>query len=224
MMTGDWGLRPALLQAMGRAPMTARQWARPSGLVGHVSGRLMARGNDCLNEWVVDRLAERSTPPVRRVAEIGSGPGVGLTHLLAAFPTAQVWGIDQSAVMLRQARRRNASDSRTGRLTLVRGDTTAVGGIAPVDLIVAVQVLYFWPDPLTELRRLGNALTDGGMLSLGYQLHNTMPPTLQKAFPAAGYRLCTADADVTTLLREAGFKRVDVLARGPHRLQIGLPL
>ena len=109
-----------------RVPMITRNLGHPRGIVGRITGRLMSRGNDCLNEWVVDRLAERHTSGIRRIVEIGPGPGVGLGYLLEAFPAAQVWGIDHSAVMVRQARRSNSDAVRSGRLMVMRGDSDAL--------------------------------------------------------------------------------------------------
>lgn len=178
----------------------------------------MARGNDCLNEWVVERLFARNGPQVERIVEIGPGPGVGLEHLLAAFPTARVG---------HRPVHRDAQAGSTpqfgGRLTLTCGDTAAVPTLAPVDLIVAVHVLYFWPNPQAELRRLRHAIGGGGTLCMGYQLFRSMPTSAQVTFPLAGHHLYTADDDVTALLREAGFEHVEVSARGPHRLQLGRP-
>ncbi|HEX5121453.1 MAG TPA: SAM-dependent methyltransferase, partial [Pseudonocardiaceae bacterium] len=78
----------------------AQQFGHPSGLLGAIVGRGMAKGNAALSRWVVEQAAAHHEPPVRRVAELGPGPGVGLEALLAQFPDAQVWGVDRSSVML----------------------------------------------------------------------------------------------------------------------------
>src|SRR5215204_1732821 len=114
----------------------ARQFGHPSGLVGRLVGRMMARGNAGFNTWVVQSLRERLDPDaLTQVLELGPGPGVGLACLLDAFPRAQVWGVDQSSTMLSQARRHNAPAVREGRLQLVHGDTSTARTFAPVDLI-----------------------------------------------------------------------------------------
>jgi len=49
----------------------------------------LARGNDCSNEWVVDRLVDRNGPPVERIVEIGSPAGPerpGAGRLTASCP------------------------------------------------------------------------------------------------------------------------------------------
>jgi len=203
-----------------RLPMIARHLGHPRGIVGHFTGRLMFRGNDPINEWVVDRLADRHELGIRRIIEIGPGPGGGLNYLLAAFPAAQVWGIDHSAVMVRQARRNNSEAVRSGRLNVIRGDLDTLSTLAPVDLVLAVNVLYFWTDPYTELQKIRRALRDEGVICLGYQLRRHIPSNVRETFPRAGHRLYDADEQVTRLLLESGFGQVSVSTGGPFRMQL----
>ncbi len=211
------GIQPSKTR---RLPTITRNLGHPRGIVGHFTGRLMHRGNDSLNEWVVDRLADRHESGISRIIEIGPGPGVGLSYLLAAFPAAQVWGIDHSAVMVRQARRNNSEAVRSGRLNVLRGDLNTLSALGPVDLVLAVNVLYFWADPRTELQKIRRALRNDGTMCLGYQLRRHMSPNVQETFPRAGHRLYDADEQVTRLLLESGFGQVDVATRGPLRMQL----
>jgi SAM-dependent methyltransferase len=91
-------------------------------------------------------------------------PALG-SALLAAFPDAAVFGLDRSAAMVAQA---NRAAIDAGRLQLQRGDIADSASLAPLDLIVAVHVIYFWPDPVTPLSALRAALGPRGMLALGY--------------------------------------------------------
>jgi trans-aconitate methyltransferase len=193
----------------------AQQFGHPSGLLGRVVGRVMARGNAALSRWVVEQAAAHLDGPAARVAELGPGPGVGLATLLAELPDAQVWGIEPSSLMRAQSQRRNRSDVASGRLVLVEGDVSALGVVAPADLVVANHVLYFWQDPAAEMTRARAALRPGGVLALGYQLRKDMPQMAQKRFPEAGHRLYDADEQVGALLREAGFSSVEHVVKGP---------
>ena len=152
---------------------------------------------------------------VVRVAELGPGPGVGLEALLARFPAAHVWGVDLSPVMLAQSRRRNRTAVSSGRLTLLEGDVSALGVSRPVDLVMANHVLYFWPDPVTELAGIRELMAVGGLVAIGYQLRQDMPTMAQKRFPAAGHRLYDTAADVSRLAAEAGFGSVTQAVKGP---------
>jgi trans-aconitate methyltransferase len=193
----------------------AQQFGHPRGLLGAVVGRGMARGNAELSRWVVRQAKDHDDGVVRRAAELGPGPGVGLEALLAQFPDAQVWGIDLSSVMLSQSRKRNRSAVMTGRLTLIEGDTSALNANAPTDLVMANHVVYFWQDPVAELARIHGVLRPGGLLALGYQLKQNMPAMAQKRFPPAGHRLYEADDDLTQLATDAGFGSVTHAVKGP---------
>lgn len=85
----------------------ARQFAGPSGLVGHLVTWLLGRGNASVNRWLVQEVAA-AVPAPATVIELGCGPGVALAELLRADPAARVIGADPSAVVLTSARRRNA--------------------------------------------------------------------------------------------------------------------
>jgi trans-aconitate methyltransferase len=193
----------------------AQQFGHPSGLLGAVVGRGMARGNAELSRWVVQQAAAHHGDAVTHVAELGPGPGVGLEALLARFPDARTWGVDISSVMLSQSRRRNAAAVSAGRLTLLKGDASALSAGAPVDIVMANHVVYFWRDPAAEMAQIRGVLGHGGMLALGYQLKENMPPMAQKRFPPAGHQLYEADDELASLAIAAGFRSVEHLVKGP---------
>jgi hypothetical protein len=61
----------------------ARQFGNPSGVLGGIAGRAMAKGNAAFNTWLVGALAEQVPPAgVGRLLELGHGPGVRLGVLL----------------------------------------------------------------------------------------------------------------------------------------------
>jgi SAM-dependent methyltransferase len=192
----------------------ARQFGNPSGLLGTVVGRMMAKGNAGFNEWLVEGVAERvPLEGVSRLLELGHGPGVGLGLLVGAYPDARVIGLDRSATMVAQASARNREAVDSGRLEFHRGDVEEVGRFAPLDLIVAVHVIYFWSEPVQPLAALRGALSPGGVLALGYLPRERMPKAAQRNFPRIGGRLYESDADLTSQLNAAGFEHVEVVVK-----------
>jgi len=174
----------------------------------------MAKGNAELSKWVVQQASAHHGAEVRRVAELGPGPGVGLEALLAQFPKAQVWGADISSLMLSQSKKRNRSAMSDGRLTLVEGGVSALSASAPADIVMANHVLYFWQDPVAEMTQIRGFLRPGGLLAVGYQLKQNMPAMAQRRFPPAGHRLYDAEDDVSRLATAAGFGSVTHLVKG----------
>jgi trans-aconitate methyltransferase len=174
----------------------------------------MARGNGDFNVWIVEQTRQLRAHEFRRIVELGPGPGIALWGILHAFPEARVWGVDPSPEMLSQSRKHNRAETSSGRLTLLQGDVASLSELAPVDLILATHVLYFWHQPAAELNQLHAFLRPGGRLALGYQLRRHMPSMAQKTFPNEGHLLYDGDDQVASLLHAAGFKDVSFRVKG----------
>lgn len=185
----------------------ARQFGYPRGLSGRFVGKAMAKGNAGFNAWVVNTLRAETTPG--RILELGFGPGIAIARLLTAFPTADVFGIERSAEMLAQASRRNRTAITAGRLRLVRGDASTASTFAPLDLILAVHVIYFWADPAAPLDQLRAALAPGGILALGLLLARDLPSRARNDFPRIGGRVYEREDDLRDVLLGAGFHAVE---------------
>lgn len=197
-----------------------KQFGAPSGTLGRVAALVMARTNAEFNRALVDEIsADISEPAV--VAELGYGPGVGLAALLETFPEARVLGADASAAVMRQASTRNRAAIVSGRLRLLKGDARQLQPYAPVDLVVAVHVLYFWHDPVRSLGEIRELLTDGGHVALGYQLKQHMPRPAQRDFPREGHVLYESDDDVGDVLSRAGIQPQRAAVVGPASSPLG---
>lgn len=192
---------------MGLKLSIARQLGHPTGIVGRVVGKGMAKGNADFNGWVVDTVRAELEP--HRILELGFGPGIATAQLLTAFPTAQMSGVDRSAAMVAEATGRNRAAIAANRLRLVRGEVSAVSTFAPLDLILAVHVLYFWVDRVAPLKQLRAALAPRGILALGLLLKADMPATARESFPQIGGRLYETEDDVRRVLLAAGFTAVE---------------
>ncbi len=75
--------------------------------------------------------------------------------------------------------------------------------------------MYFWRQPAEELTAVRGCLRPGGLLALGYQLRQDMPPMAQKHFPRQGDLLYESDDQVARLLRSAGFPAISHQIKGP---------
>lgn len=142
------------------------QGHRPRGAAGSVTGWVFAHrpSNRRRNQWVVGLLAVR---PTDRVLEIGYGPGVAIAALVRAG-AGHVYGIDHSAVMRRQAGRRNRAAIRAGRVTLVEAPVDQLPATldGPFDAILAVNSLGFWPDAAEQLAKLRTRLAPDGRIAV----------------------------------------------------------
>ncbi|MEZ0115923.1 ubiquinone/menaquinone biosynthesis C-methylase UbiE [Catenulispora sp. EB89] len=133
-----------------------------------------------------------------------------LCRQLVRSGAGHVYGVDHSAVMLRQASRRNAAAIRAGRVTLVRApvDQLPASFDGPFDAILAVNSLGFWPAPVDQLTELRRRLTPQGRIAIASQ---------PRCPGATADTARAAATGVEDLLRSAGFTRMttETLALSP---------
>ena len=143
------------------------QFGHPRGPVGRVVGWLLAVKNRARNAWLIARVDPR---PGDRILEIGFGPGATLAGLAARVGDGHVAGLDHSAVMVAQARRRNRAAIAAGRVEVRLGSAESLpfdGG--SFDKVCASNVNLFWADELAALREIKRVLRPGGTLVIALQ-------------------------------------------------------
>jgi SAM-dependent methyltransferase len=172
---------------------------QPRGPAGSVNGWMFAHrpSNRQRNRWAVSLL---DVQPASQVLEIGFGPGVAVAELVRAG-AGHVYGIDHSAVMLRQASRRNAAAIRAGRVTLVNAPVDQIPPAldGPFDAILAVNSLPFWPTPAERLAELRRRLAPGGRVAIVSQ---------PRCHGATAHTSRSAADEIENLLRVAGFTQM----------------
>jgi SAM-dependent methyltransferase len=189
----------ALKQRVVRA--LVRQFGHPHGIGGRLAGWVMAHrsSNRQRNRWVVSLLDVR---PTDRVLEIGFGPGLAIAELSRRATGGTVYGIDHSEVMLQRATKRNAAAIRAKHVELVRASVEQPPHFEePLDAILAVNSLGFWPEPTQRLAELRTLLRPGGRIAIAAQ------PRCPGATEETSAK---AAREIETLLREAGFSQIHV--------------
>jgi SAM-dependent methyltransferase len=174
----------------------------PTGPVGRVEGWVFAHrsSNVRRNRWAVELLEVK---PRDRVIELGCGPGVAVAALARRATHGLVVGVDHSAVMIAQARRRNAHAISEGRVHLIHAplEQLEMAG-EQFDAALAVNTVGMWPEPTVRLREIGlRLLRGGGRIALVSQPR--CPGATAATSAAAGDRLVAH-------LSEAGFKEIRV--------------
>jgi ubiquinone/menaquinone biosynthesis C-methylase UbiE len=172
------------------------QFGRPTGIPGRIAGWIMAlrTSNRRRNVWAVSLLDVQRDD---RVLEIGFGPGIAIRELSRAAPEGYVYGLDHSAVMVRQAARRNADGVRRGRVELSLGSAETLPAFdLPFDKILAVNATLAWDRPAELLGNLRRVLRTGGRIAIAFQPRG--PGATDEVATATGQELLAA-------LRDAGF-------------------
>lgn len=180
---------------------------KPTGPAGHLEGWLFAQrpSNVRRNRWAVELL---KIEPTDRVIELGCGPGVAVAALASRATQGLVVGVDHSSVMISQARHRNATAIKAGRVRLIHDAVERLRTSDRFDAALAVNTVGMWPDPETRLREIRALLRRGGRIALVSQPRS--PGATAATSAAAAHRL-------TALLAEAGFEdiRTETLGLDP---------
>ncbi|MFE6049748.1 class I SAM-dependent methyltransferase [Kitasatospora sp. NPDC056446] len=99
---------------------------------------------------------------VRRVLDVGSGPGVIAGLLADVFPAAEVVAVDQSAALLDRARTRSG-----GRLGVRQADLPAeFDKLGEADLVWSGNAIHHLGDQQAALTSLAGVLRPGGLLAV----------------------------------------------------------
>jgi ubiquinone/menaquinone biosynthesis C-methylase UbiE len=163
-----------------------RAFGRPKGLLGKLGGLIMARSNRTCAVWATELLGPQ---PHDRIVELGFGPGVAIELLAERAREGYVAGLDASAEMLAQARRRNARAIVNGRVELRQGSVDNIPfADASFDKALAINSLQVWPDALAGLREIRRVLKNRGQVAFAFTPHSGRSPD-----------------GLTDLLAEAGF-------------------
>jgi SAM-dependent methyltransferase len=173
----------------------------------------------------VKELRRPDSPPVRRVLDIGSGPGVGTCELARLFREAQVVAVDGSPAMLARARQRAGDHGLGARISTHLAELPGgLDGLAPVDLIWASMSLHHVGDEVALLRVLHDLLEPAGVIAIAERAEpmrvlpdrlDVGPPGLAERLERAGARWFAAmregltdavpSTDVPSMLTSAGF-------------------
>jgi SAM-dependent methyltransferase len=177
----------------------------------------------------VRALRGPDAPAVRRVLDVGSGPGVGTCELARLFPEAYVIALDGSPATLDRVRQRAGEHGLGERISTHLAELPAgLDDLEPVDLIWASMALHHVGDEVGLLRALRGLLQPGGIIAISEMAEpmRVLPDDLDVGRPGLAERLASAgrtwfaamreglegavpSAGVPSMLASAGFDVVD---------------
>jgi len=184
----------------------ARQLGKPEGDIGIELGLLLNRTNIKIIDAVYTRLGLAAG---MEVLEIGFGNGHLLPEFLRRADDLKYVGIEISQTMVEQARHFNAAVSATGQASFHLACAEEIpAAAASFDRVCAVNVIYFWTDPVRPLKEMRRVLKPNGfcVIAATSPESTSAMPHLRPEF---GFH-ARDDETLVALHKEAGFTRIDV--------------
>jgi ubiquinone/menaquinone biosynthesis C-methylase UbiE len=194
------------LNALAPSEM-ARLLGKPEGEAGRAVGERLNRVNADITAAVYQHLQLR---PSDHVLEIGFGNGRLLPALLAHAHDLSYVGIDIAETMVTEAIAFNAELVAGGIASFRLASAEAIPcPDQSFDRVFAVNVIYFWPDPVRALSEMRRVLRPGGMSVIAAVKPDPDQPPPPFAREEYGFRVRDG-ATLAALHRDAGFGYIEL--------------
>ena len=156
-----------------------------------------------------------ATEPLGRMLDVGTGTG-RIVELLSDAADYVV-ALDKSPAMLRLARAR-LQHLEGSRIEMIQGDFINLPlAAASIDTVLFHQVLHFALDPATVLREAARVTCDGGRIAIvDFAAHQREELRDRHAHARLGF----GDAQMDSLLRQAGYASADPIALDEGQLVV----
>jgi ubiquinone/menaquinone biosynthesis C-methylase UbiE len=177
-----------------------KQLKKPTGKKGIIVAEFLHSHNDLQTQWTISLLEIK---PSDEVLEIGFGTGGGIRQVAKKNVNGKTWGIDFSKVMLNISLESNEKGIKDGKVLLKLGDISNYDfGKTKFNKIFAVNVLYFWKNPLRILKRIYSLLLPKGKVVLFIYHKNSQRDRIKE-----GILKNYSGEEVVCLLKKAGFNK-----------------
>jgi len=150
----------------------ARQLQKPSGKNGLKTGVMMQHSNAAQYAATIEIMQLSANDSL---LEIGFGNGYFFKDILEKAANLQVYGIDHSSILYKDASLTNANYIQSGKLELHNGKCDKLPFQDNFfEKVMLVNVIYFWEKPVAQLKEIERVLKPGGKLYVTIRSKETM--------------------------------------------------
>ena len=182
--------------------------AHPKGKMGRAMLKFMNLCHAPLTNWGLSLVDIQDG---WTMLDIGCGGGATLQRLLKRSQGAKVYGIDISEESVTKARQINA-DMLDKQVFVQQGSAEKLPyEDGKIDLVTAVETVYFWPNLPSCLKEVRRVLKPGGHFAIMVEVVDT---DSKWTTVVEGMTAYTPD-QLKTLLDEVGFKQTEIHRKKP---------
>lgn len=186
---------------MKRPEFIARQAGHPTGIIGTLLARIMAKETADENGHALTLL---TLQPSDNFLEIGAGHGATLKTASDLAYDGFLAGIDISDVMVRRAKSVNRSRIKSGKMEIARANSNRIPyPDNKFDKAMAVHTVYFWSKPKDHFDEMFRVLSPGGLFLLCFR--PAEDAGFAQTFPETVYHIRKAEAVIADMKR-SGFE------------------
>ncbi|TYR81536.1 class I SAM-dependent methyltransferase [Priestia megaterium] len=186
-----------------------KQLSNPKGMFSKWVGTYMAKGNQQANQWTISLL---QAAPEDCILEVGTGNGTAIHSILEKNKAIEnVYGIDISASMVKEAMKLNETFIRNNRAEIMIGSVESIPyETESFTKVYTIHTVYFWPDIEKGLREIHRVLKPEGRVFMTF----TLSDQLQQMNHTKNFSRYSPH-DLERLLEKTGFSHVDINTQTP---------
>jgi ubiquinone/menaquinone biosynthesis C-methylase UbiE len=185
----------------------AKQLRTPEGEAGIKVGKFMNEGNAFISDQAY-RLMKADDGDY--ILEIGPGNGAFVPQVLSLAKDINYRAIDISQTMIDEFKDFNKAHIENGNVAIeLAGIDKIPFADGTFDKCCTINTLYFWPNPIENLKELKRVLKKQARLVIAIR-----PTTAVEELPFVqyGFNLYQTE-EIQSFLKEAGFKIIDTIER-----------
>ncbi|MGN0551564.1 MAG: class I SAM-dependent methyltransferase [Acutalibacteraceae bacterium] len=181
---------------------------KPKGIWGRLMIKKMNLTHKEMTLWAFDKL---NISTCTKIADIGCGGGNAVKILSKANESSKIYGIDYSDLSVERAIKKNKTAVKQGRVKIIKGSVSSLPfNDSSLDLAVAVETIYFWPNPQSDFAEVNRVIKQGGKFAVicemvknedGTGAHSEVAELLQLHY--------FKRSEVVSLMQGAGFVNVN---------------
>ena len=190
-----------------KSKIIAKQFRKPSGLLGRIISKIMEEHNIYLYDFILEEINKINN--FEKILEIGYGPGLGINKLLSQNNKVTFNGIDFSKLMYKRATRLNKYYISKNKLNLIYGDLKEYDfDEQKYKVIFGINIVYFWNSLNEYFKKIYKLLKKNGLLILFFM----KPEDLIKIKLTQTDVFYKYDKDeIINILKKNGFKRFNII-------------